>query len=172
MEPLGTVYILRGIPGSGKSTIAQTIRRKCGVACGVVSADDYYATPDGGYDFRPEDIGKAHAACYLDALRVVYQMDSLWDTAPQPGASLVVDNTNIEAWEIAPYVSLAQARGYDHLIINRDVPPEIAIARGIHGVPPERVRAMAEAMASTVLPPFWNVTSFEDFCRTTPWYAS
>lgn len=172
MEPLGTVYILRGIPGSGKSTIAQTIRRKCGTACGIVSADDYFATPDGGYDYRPEDIAKAHAACYLSALRVVYQMDSLWDAAPGPGPSLVVDNTNIEAWAIAPYVALAQARGYDHLIINRDVHPEVAIPRGIHGVPPQRVWEMAMAMCDEVLPPFWKVTSFEDFCRSNPWYNS
>lgn len=51
--------ILRGAPGSGKTTWALA-NRQTSTLC---SADHYFTGPDGVYRFDASKIGLAHAAC-------------------------------------------------------------------------------------------------------------
>jgi len=91
-----TVTLMRGLPGSGKSHIANTLGGQ------VLSTDDFFTTDD-GYDFEPTQIGQAH----------------LWnqqrtETAMMAGIpTIVVDNTNIMFWEMKPYILLAEKYGYE-----------------------------------------------------------
>jgi len=50
------LYLVRGLPGSGKSTFARALSVNC------YSADDFF-TRDGVYDFDPRLIGNAHLEC-------------------------------------------------------------------------------------------------------------
>jgi len=134
-----TVKILRGIPGSGKSTLA----REMGEV--TVSADDYF-TVDGVYSFNPRELPNAHQACWRRFYR----------EAEAGTEVIVVDNTNITAAEIAPYVLPAEANGYKIQIITIQADPVQAFNRNVHGVPFEVVLRMAERLNSEVLPPWWE----------------
>lgn len=133
------VDVLRGMSGSGKSTLA----RKLGGT--VVSADDLFETPE-GYQFDPARIGEAHNACFrafIEALQAGHER-------------VIVDNTNTMVAEMAPYMLAAGAYGYEVKILEVRCSVETALERNIHEVPEEAIRAMAEALETVELPPWWE----------------
>lgn len=140
------VMVLRGLPGSGKSTYAAGIEGAV-----VCSADDFYVRIGGGvYRHDPARIGEAHTECFRKFL-----------TSLTEGRDTVVcDNTNSMAIEIAPYMLAAAAFGYEAEVIQFRCSPEEAAARNVHGVPEDVIRKMAEAMERT-LPPWWTVRDAE-----------
>lgn len=89
------VIIMRGLPGSGKSTRA----RQFGMH--VVSADHFFYN-EGEYRFDPSKIIDAHAACQCRAIEHFSDQHSF-----------VVDNTNVRRAEYAVYVKLAEKFGFD-----------------------------------------------------------
>jgi predicted kinase len=143
----GRVILMAGIPGSGKTHYTNN---KLG-AHESVSADAGFVGSDGVYRFDPARLGAAHGDC----LRAFV-------SALMKGAeTVVVDNTNTTAIEMAPYVALAAAYGYVVEIVRFACDPAVAAARNVHGVPERACRAMAERLERTFqdgLPPFWNVT--------------
>jgi predicted kinase len=135
------LIILRGVPGSGKSSY----QRRNYPGATVASADHFFATVN-GYRFDARRLSEAHATCFRCAIDAV-----------QSGANLVViDNTAITAAEAAPYVLLGQAYGYDVQVITLLVDADIAAPRNVHGVPAETVQRMAERLQKETLPPWWN----------------
>jgi predicted kinase len=137
------IKIMRGLPGSGKSTYVREILSDYQVC----SADHYFLDSFGKYHFDPSKISEAHAACFRAALKYT-----------QAGERVVIDNTNIRAWEISPYVLLAQSFGYDVEILQVNAEVHTAHARNTHGVPYKAIEAMAAALCAEALPPFWKVT--------------
>lgn len=131
-----TLTILRGVPGSGKSSFAQTLN---GVK---VSADHYFIDEEGEYVFNPALLGEAHGACLHAAIRCC-----------EKGVSVVVDNTNTQLFEMSPYVLLAQAYGYDLRIVRVLADPQVCATRNIHGVPAGTILRMAQGMEEVL--PFW-----------------
>jgi predicted kinase len=138
------LVVLRGIPGSGKSTI---VRGEFPAAV-VVSADDYFVGEDGVYRFNSADIGNAHGRCFRLFIEALQRGDS----------QVVVDNTATSIAEVAPYMLAAQAYGYNAEIITLRCDPEIAASRNVHGVPAATVHRMAEALeaGSLALMPWWQ----------------
>ena len=138
------LVILRGLPGSGKTTY----QRSHLPGAVVASADQYFMVGE-EYRFNPKFLPEAHGAC----CRVV--IDAL-----QAGSPLVVvDNTAISAVEIAPYVLLAQAYGYSAEIITLRCDPAVAAARNRHQVPADVILqriAPAMAAAEAQFPPWWQ----------------
>lgn len=131
-----TVTIMRGLPGSGKSRRAHRICAESAVPVVIVSADHYFETDDGEYNFRPAEIARAHAYClhrFVSALR---------NQVPH----IIVDNTNVQHWEFYNYEAIALLAGYDVNVI--EVPctgaadVELFAARNVHGVPLAVVQAM------------------------------
>ena len=49
------LFILRGLPGAGKSALAKAIGIRA-----ICCADDYFVLPNGKYVWKAEKIGKAH----------------------------------------------------------------------------------------------------------------
>ena len=92
--------IIRGLPGSGKSTLAKTLD------VNHYEADMYFVDAKGEYDFRPEHIEKAHDWCKN------MTRDSLMKRQ-----SVVVSNTFVMRWEIAPYYQMAKRYGAEFEII-------------------------------------------------------
>jgi predicted kinase len=137
------ITVLRGQPGSGKSTWAKQNRPHIPVC----SADHFFCG-DGEnpheyrFDFRK--LGEAHGAC----LQKFIKLTSL-------GCDVVVDNTNTTAVEMAPYVAWGLALGFEVEIIRLECSSDIAAARNIHGVPAGSVYRMKTTLDSEVLPPFW-----------------
>ena len=132
------VIIMRAVSGAGKTTLAKTY------GFPVVSADNYFGD---GYNFNPSLLGLAHRQCMQYFLKHVMR-----------GESVVVDNTNTTAEEIAPYVAVGEALGFDVEVVQIDVDPEIAAKRNVHSVPVKSVHRMHERMQHAALPKWWKVT--------------
>jgi hypothetical protein len=87
------LIIMRGVPGSGKSYLAHQLK-----GGGVVfSTDDYFINYQGQYIFDRNQLGIAHEWNQKRA-----------NEALKAGANpVVIDNTNLEAWEMQPYITMA-----------------------------------------------------------------
>lgn len=95
-NPTGDVIILRGLPGSGKTTLARLIARHHNV-----SADDYFDLFNGGV-FDPSLLQKAHQWCFE---KFQYGVDI--------GSTVItVHNTSTQEWEFQKYVDYALDKGY------------------------------------------------------------
>lgn len=96
------LVLMRGVSGSGKSTVAKKIAGK-----GVVLSTDDLFVKDGRYEFDPSKIGVNHSINQSRA-----------ETAMKDGISpVVIDNTNTQGWEMKPYVMLADKYGYSVEIV-------------------------------------------------------
>lgn len=137
------VTIMRGSPGSGKSTYANSIKGT------VVSADQFFIDATGVYNFDPRRLGEAHRWCmrrFIDLL------------AERACEHVVVDNTNINIEDIAPYVAVAEAFGAETTVVQVEpANQQVAAMRNIHGVPELKVMDMARRMKQVRLPTRWNV---------------
>ena len=145
------VKVMRGISGSGKSTIAKKLRQDAYYRDElpmIVSADDYFIGPDGIYRFSVETLGEAHKDCMRKFLQ--YLQDGM--------SPIIVDNTNINLEDLAPYVAVGQALDYDVEILQVNVPLEIAKGRNVHGVSDKIVEAMHTRMQHVKLPNRFKVT--------------
>lgn len=134
------VLIMRGVPGSGKSTYVRDRIRNYDEQAEVCSADNFFIK-GGNYAFDVTKLGEAHAECFNSFMQAV--------TFGKP--LIVVDNTNVRAWELAAYVQVAKYNGYSVEIVRMDADPGIAAARNVHGVPVGDVICMAKRMEP--LPP-------------------
>lgn len=124
-DPIGRLVLIRGLPGSGKSTIARMLAENFGYW--HVEADDYFDGAD-GYQFDPAKLPDAHAFCQRECLRFLRQ-----------GYGVVVANTFTRRWEMKPYLDMAAT--YDATV-------SIITAKGnwpnVHGVPDEAIARMRE----------------------------
>jgi hypothetical protein len=89
------LILLRGIPGSGKTTLGYII----GVI--PISADDYFYN-EGEYYFDTSKLKLAHEWCRV---RTIHQMQD-------EVSKIVVANTFTQEWEMEPYYKLAEQYGY------------------------------------------------------------
>ena len=117
------LYIVRGIPGSGKSTFAKQLTSN------VFEADHYFIDNEGNYNFDPSKIKDAHKDCQ-DNVR--YAMESSI-------SKIAVSNTSTQEWELQPYFELAKKYGYtvfSVVVENRH--------EGVnqHGVPEDKLELM------------------------------
>jgi 2'-5' RNA ligase/endonuclease/exonuclease/phosphatase family metal-dependent hydrolase len=126
------LIVLRGPSGSGKSFAVTEILSKAPPGGVAFSTDDFFKTPD-GYVFEAERLTEAHAWNKVRAF-----------AAMEAGATpIVIDNTNLESWEAAPYVKRAVESGYAVEIRDSATPwcrdaAELA-RRNAHGVPLDRI---------------------------------
>jgi predicted kinase len=91
------LYIVRGVPGSGKTTLAKQL------TANVFEADHYFYDNDGNYNFIPSEIKEAHKECQQF---VGYAMESGIE-------KIAVSNTFTQEWEMEPYFELAKKHGFN-----------------------------------------------------------
>jgi len=100
------IRVLRGLPCAGKSAWVEAQKaayRKQDVMVWSFSADDFFTDRKTGvYEFIPAGLSAAHAEC----LRRFHKRLS---EGLRPEELVLVDNTNLRAYEIAPYYQLAKA---------------------------------------------------------------
>jgi tRNA uridine 5-carbamoylmethylation protein Kti12 len=145
---MGLVIAMRGIPGSGKSFEAKRIAEeaeKSGFTVRIVSADDGMME-NGEYRFSPSKLPSAHAACFRNLIR------DLTDGIE----FIIVDNTNLHAWEISPAASAAAAYGYRFEVVSVNCDQDVAFRRQTHGVPEQAHKRMALDYAKNDVLPWWK----------------
>lgn len=107
------LIIIRGLPGSGKSTLARSF------GLPHYEADMYFIDGAGQYRFDSRQLPAAHRWCQQQV-----------EACLSCGQSVVVANTFVQRWEMAPY--LAMAKRYQASI-------EVNVCKGkfrnIHDVP-------------------------------------
>lgn len=128
------LVLLRGPPGSGKSTLARALLEEN--PGGVILSTDDYFTVNGQYNFNPTVLGEAHSWNHNRA-----------KLAFQQGANpIIIDNTNMQGWEMKPYVVQALKHHYKVLFREPDTwwknKPRELERHTKHGVPAERIRRM------------------------------
>lgn len=157
------VVIMRGIPGSGKSRYAQGLLSSALVGVqrtAIYSADDYHIREGGLYQFRIEDSTDSHIWCYRNCLAALgfnrHQPHGQESTGHQATETLVVDNTNCAAWEIAPYWQAALVAGASVKIVRIHCSFEVACQRNVHDVPPSTIWRMWQTLQAERLPAHWR----------------
>ncbi|GLE08301.1 hypothetical protein PINS_up019352 [Pythium insidiosum] len=101
------LVVLRGMPGSGKTTFASTMEiyaRSLGLSVRVCSADHYFDGED-GYVFAHHLLPEAHKQCwrrFVSAVRSGVQV-------------VILDNTNVAQAEWTEYENFVTWENYDRL---------------------------------------------------------
>lgn len=121
--------IMRGIPGSGKSTMANQLAGDKGI---VHSADDYFGKGD-DYLFDPSRLAECHDL----------NLEAFAESIRARASIVVCDNVNMRRWCFEEYVAIAKEAGYLVAIVNMPHPePEVAAKRNIHKCPLETIKRM------------------------------
>ena len=94
-----TLYLIRGLPGSGKTTFAREL-----VPDFLVCEADKFFMTENGYEFNPTKLTEAHSWC--QKIVETYMMDS--ELYPK----IAVSNTFTRDWELNPYFDLAEKYDY------------------------------------------------------------
>ena len=159
----GGVYIMRGLPGVGKSFYIQqqfndgVWKEEETIIC---SADDYMVNDKGVYEFKPWKLTHCHTMCRLKFIKAVMFSEGIEEYSEDLGRTvhrpkwrnIVVDNTNIELEHMAEYILLTRASQYTPVIV--EIPGidlktgkhftdrELAIRAAGHGVDVEKIATM------------------------------
>jgi predicted kinase len=117
------LYIVRGIPGSGKSTFAKTLGGQ------HYEADMFFIDEEGNYQFDANKIKDAHQWC-----QGFVKSDMILEYP-----KIVVSNTSTQEWEMKPYFDMAKEYGYtvfSVVVENRHG------GKNTHGVPEDKIEQM------------------------------
>jgi predicted kinase len=127
----GILFLVRGLPGSGKSTFATHIWNEYAVC----EADKFFYDKEGNYNFDPSKIKDAHAWCKneVETRMKDHQLN------PQYYPEIAVSNTFTQEWEMKDYYDLAEKYGYkivSLIVENRHG------GKNVHGVPEDKLEIM------------------------------
>ena len=129
-----TLILLRGVPGAGKSTVANSIWNEYAVC----EADKYFHDKETGeYRFDASKLKDAHEWCRSE---VETRMKDN-QVNPQFYPEIVVSNTFTQEWEMQAYFDLAKQ--YDYLVVSLIVENRHG-GENVHGVPADKVQAMRD----------------------------
>lgn len=144
------VFIMRGIPGSGKSTWVKNAWGANEKEDWSIWSADKYHIENGIYRFDPKRAPEAHAWCLKNFIRELVSGEA---------DVLVCDNTNTAVWEIAPYYQAALAFGYQPEIVHVVCDLATAGHRNTHNVPATTIHRMWLNIVNEPLPSWWNITT-------------
>ncbi len=120
-----TLTLIRGLPGSGKSTYAQKLNAI------HYEADQFFLTANGDYAFDAKLLKVAHEWCFANTVRALRR-----------GSDVVVSNTFTQLWEMNKYLELRS------LLPNVSLDIQIVEMKtqygNIHNVPEDKLKQMAD----------------------------
>lgn len=143
------MYLMQGIPGSGKSFMAALICQSYvtwGDRCPIFSTDNYWY----------QRFGEDKSGVYLfekDLLPEAHDWNQGRARLAMIGgvSALIIDNTNIRRSAAVPYLEMATEFAYSPVVIRVSCPVELAIERNLkrptdRQVPEELIRQWNEEM--------------------------
>lgn len=132
----GLLVLIRGIPGSGKSTEAEKLKRTYDgfdIDYAHFENDDYYTDDDGVYNYVE---GKHHEASVQCIDNTVQAMKNNVD-------AVIVSNCFLKWQTIKKYLKLSIRNNYEVLVIDKGTESY----GNIHGVPDEVIEEMKKNYA-------------------------
>ena len=129
-ETQGELILLRGLPGSGKTTLAKIILQlRSTDEPEILSADDFFEDKEGDYNFDPTKLKEAHNYCQFRCSERMRQQK----------AKIVVANTFTQEWEMDEYFKMAERYNYRvHTVVVENRHGN----KNIHGVPEDKLQQM------------------------------
>lgn len=140
------LYIMQGVPGSGKTTVAQMLRAYLAMTPIFSSEDFASVTVRSTDDYRYGDCGHyIHDVAKNAELHARTQREVADDM--RDGVNyVIVDNTNIEKQQAMPYICLARMYGYEIDVVRVD--PGLAESKKRNRTRPNERRVPDEVIES------------------------
>ena len=127
----GVLFLVRGLPGSGKTSFASAIWNDYAVC----EADKFFYDKEGNYNFDPSKLKEAHNWCKNEVEIRMQDHQNNQQYYPE----IAVSNTFTQEWEMEDYFKLAGKYGYkvvSLILENRHG------SQNVHGVPDEKLQIM------------------------------
>lgn len=144
-------YIMRGLPGSGKSTMAAMLfksrphRDAAGIPSkGIIETGRIHSTDS----FRTDPVtGEYKWDASMDARYHLLNQEEFRRSCERELPMVICDNTNITLGQMDPYITIAKKYGYHVQIVTVGDPTdvehqELCFVRGTHSVPLDVIRNM------------------------------
>ena len=147
---INTLILIRGLPGSGKTTLANLIdNASTNTLC--IATDDFFMQ-DGDYKFNGNELAINHEKCYKYVADKINKSSALTTT-------IVVHNTFSMFWEMSNFINHAlEAETTWHVKIidlyDAGLTDDELLTRSIHGVPIESIKRMRDR---------WQQWSWEEY---------
>lgn len=126
------LYIIRGLPGSGKSTFAKRLLDMSDMGCWVEHWEaDMFMHGRDGYKFQPEMLKEAHRLYQVSVFK------GLEYKGVYPDVQIIVSNTFTRIWEMQPYIDYCKENGHTFTVITCE-----GNYGNIHDVPSEAIERM------------------------------
>ena len=119
-----TLYVVRGVPGSGKSTYAKKLLKET-PTLSHYEADMYFYI-NGVYTFNPNKLHMAHQWCLNSTEKDLKE-----------GKSVIVSNTFTQLKELKPYINLSVKYEVNFFVLKA-----VGDYKSIHNVPEETLIKM------------------------------
>ena len=126
------LILVRGLPGSGKSTTAKLLGAG-GSGYAHFEADMYFME-DGVYKFDPAKIKDAHNWCQNSVAQAM-----LVNYTSGHNSTIIVSNTFTQDWEMKPYYEMAKQ--WDYKVFSVIVENRHG-GENVHGVPADKLEMM------------------------------
>ena len=129
----GVLFLVRGLPGSGKTSFASAIWNDYAVC----EADKFFYDKGGNYNFDGSKLKEAHAWCKQEVETRMIDHQNNGQYYPE----IAVSNTFTQEWEMEDYFKLAEKYGYkvvSLILENRHG------SQNVHGVPDEKLQIMKD----------------------------
>jgi len=125
------IILFRGLPGSGKSSLAETL-------CKSTFSADMFFEQNGGYDFDATKLPQAHKWC----------KDQVEQAMVDEVETIGVANTFTTDWEMETYFELAEDYGYR---ISTVIVENRHGSTNVHGVPSEALERMKNRFSTKLI---------------------
>ena len=127
----GLLFLVRGLPGSGKTSFASHIWNDYAVC----EADKFFYDKEGNYNFDGSKLKEAHAWCKNEVEIRMQDHQNNQQYYPE----IAVSNTFTQEWEMEDYFKLAEKYGWkvvSLIVENRHG------GKNLHGVPDDKLEIM------------------------------